>query len=163
MDTVSNMFAPAMSAIPDSRVPETIEPAGTRKPMRVLLVEDNPVNRRLATVWFKKRGHSVVTAEDGLKALEALRADSFDLILMDLEMPNLDGLGATRAIREMERKTGEHIPIIAMTAHAMTGDREKCLKAGMDDYVSKPINTDDLFKTIDSVVTRLKSALRDQG
>jgi CheY-like chemotaxis protein len=127
------------------------------RPLHVLLVEDNPVSRRMLTLVLTKRGHSVVQAEDGQAALEALSRGKFDLILMDVEMPNLDGLDATRAIREMESTSGAHIPIIAMTAHAMEGDREMCLEAGMDDYVSKPISAAELFGKIDEITKQART------
>jgi len=93
-------------------------------------------------------------AENGREVLKALKKDSFDLILMDVQMPEMDGLEATAAIREKEKKTRYHIPIVAMTAHAMKGDRERCLDAGMDDYVSKPLKPEDLLKTIERVIKK---------
>jgi len=117
--------------------------------LRILVAEDNIVNQRVARRVLEKGGHSVVLAENGRKALAALSGQAFDLILMDVQMPELDGLQATTAIRAQEQRTGEHIPIIAMTAHAMTGDRERCLAAGMDDYMSKPINSQALLTLID--------------
>jgi PAS domain S-box-containing protein len=121
--------------------------------LRILLVGDNRVNRVLAVRLLEKRGHVVSTAEDGLAALHTLEAENFDLILMDVQMPNMNGLQATLAIRGMEARSGNHVPIIAMTAHVMTGDREKCLAAGMDGYVAKPLNVDELFVSIDEVLT----------
>jgi two-component system, sensor histidine kinase len=121
-------------------------PAGRR----VLLVEDNLVNQRLAQRLLEKRGHSVVVADDGQVALKILEDFEFDLILMDLQMPELDGFETTAAIRAHEKQTGLHVPIIAMTANAMTGDRERCLAAGMDGYISKPIRVDELFALMDS-------------
>ncbi|MFC1829499.1 response regulator, partial [Thermodesulfobacteriota bacterium] len=91
--------------------------------------------------------------ENGRNALEALAQDSFDLVLMDVQMPEMDGFEATEAIRDSEKQTGQHIPIIAMTAHAMKGDRERCIESGMDDYISKPISTDALFETIQALVS----------
>jgi CheY-like chemotaxis protein len=118
--------------------------------LRLLLVEDNLVNQRLAVGLLEKQGHTVVVAENGKEALEVLEkaADSFDLVLMDLAMPILDGFEATTAIRQREKATGKHLPIVAMTAHALKGDRERCLEAGMDDYVSKPIRASELFEAI---------------
>ncbi|MCS7049237.1 MAG: response regulator [Verrucomicrobiae bacterium] len=107
---------------------------------RILLAEDNAVNQKLACRLLEKQGHSVVIAPDGQAAVAAWERESFDLILMDVQMPNLDGLQATAIIREREAGTGRHIPIIAMTAHALAGDRERFLAAGMDDYISKPID-----------------------
>ena len=121
---------------------------------RVLLVEDNAVNRMLAVRLLEKRGFRVSTAENGMEALEALKGDSFDLALMDIQMPTMDGYEATAAIRESERETGKRLPIIAMTAHAMKGDDEKCLAAGMDGYVSKPISAKVLLEEIERVLNK---------
>jgi two-component system sensor histidine kinase/response regulator len=123
-----------------------------RAPLRILLTEDNAVNQRLASRLLEKEGHVVVVVDDGAKALEACRQDAFDLILMDVQMPVMDGVEATAAIRETEQTTGNHIPIIAMTAHAMAGDRQRFLKAGMDGYVSKPIHSRELLEAIDLVL-----------
>jgi PAS domain S-box-containing protein len=112
---------------------------------KVLLAEDNAVNRRLAVTLLKKRGHDVVVAENGQDALAALERDAIDLVLMDIQMPVMDGLEAIHLIREKEQRTGAHLPIIALTAHAMEGDRERCLTAGADEYVSKPIRLPDLL------------------
>jgi CheY-like chemotaxis protein len=120
--------------------------------LRVLLAEDNRVNQRVATRLLEKRGYTVVVAEDGARALEALQEQSFDLILMDVQMPVLDGVRAAMAIREQEKTTGSHIPIIAMTAHAMAGDRERFLESGMDGYISKPFNSQELFQVIETFV-----------
>jgi signal transduction histidine kinase/CheY-like chemotaxis protein len=117
--------------------------------LRILLAEDNEVNRHVAIRILEKEGHHVVSAEDGLMTLTALSARTFDLVLMDVQMPKMDGLEATRAIREREQHTSAHIPIIAMTAHAMSGDRERCLEAGMDDYISKPINARSLLNLLE--------------
>jgi CheY-like chemotaxis protein/HPt (histidine-containing phosphotransfer) domain-containing protein len=117
--------------------------------MKVLLAEDNAVNRTLATRLLQKHGHTVVVVENGRQALEALERETVDLVLMDVQMPEMDGLEATEAIREKEKKTGDHLPIIALTAHAMKGDREKCLAAGTDDYLTKPIRTADLFAAVE--------------
>ncbi|MBD3167994.1 MAG: PAS domain S-box protein [candidate division Zixibacteria bacterium] len=117
----------------------------------ILLAEDNPVNQKLAVRLLEKRGHTVVVVEDGLKALSALRNEKFDLVLMDVQMPEMDGLEASIEIRKMESEQGGHIPIVAMTAHAMKGDREKCINAGMDSYVSKPIKPAELYKIIDNI------------
>lgn len=118
------------------------------KPLKILLVEDNPVNQKLAILILKKKGHSVVVANNGLDALEKHKSEAFDLILMDIQMPEMDGLQATRLIREAEQETGNRIPIIAMTAHAFKKDEEACLEAGMDAYVSKPISKSVLFETM---------------
>jgi CheY-like chemotaxis protein/HPt (histidine-containing phosphotransfer) domain-containing protein len=115
-----------------------------RKVLRVLLAEDNPVNQKLAVRLLEKWGHTVRTAGDGLEAMEMLEQGRFDLVLMDVEMPRLTGLEAVKEIRRQEEDTGGHIPVIAMTAHAMKGDRDRCLSAGMDDYISKPIDAEAL-------------------
>ena len=130
-------------------------PIGTQRPdnvasMRVLVAEDNVVNQRLAVRLLEKRGHQVTLAGDGVEALDALERGSFDAVLMDLQMPHMGGLEATAEIRRREQETGRHLPIIAMTAHAMKGDREQCLVAGMDAYVAKPIQTEELFQTLES-------------
>jgi PAS domain S-box-containing protein len=122
-------------------------PEDTREPasvLRVLLVEDNAVNQRLAMRLLEKRGHHVVLAANGREALEAIERESFDLVLMDVQMPEMDGFEATAALRQKERSCGTHLPVIALTAHAMKGDRERCLAAGMDGYLAKPINPGEL-------------------
>ncbi len=134
-----------------------------RTALRILLAEDNPVNQLLAVRLLEKRGHKVVVAGDGRQALAALEKQTFDVALMDVQMPEMDGLEATAAIREKEKTTGTHLPIIAMTAHAMTGDRERFLSAGMDGYVAKPIRADELFNAIDAVLASHASTPKDVG
>jgi two-component system sensor histidine kinase/response regulator len=116
--------------------------------LRVLLADDNPVNQKLAVSLLTKRGHGVVVAGNGREALAALDRQAFDVVLMDVQMPEMDGLEATAAIRRREQATGTHVPIIAMTAHAMKGDRERCLGAGMDGYLTKPVRAEALFAAI---------------
>jgi two-component system, sensor histidine kinase and response regulator len=128
----------------------------SKRSLRILLAEDNMVNQRLAVKILEKMGHTVSVAGDGRQALENSTREDLDLILMDVQMPEMDGLEATRAIRNREKGSGKHIPIVAMTARAMKGDAEECLKAGMDGYVSKPINVQDLFETIDNIVSKTK-------
>jgi signal transduction histidine kinase/CheY-like chemotaxis protein len=136
--------------IPEAAPSARPESAGATdvRPLRILLAEDNPVNRRLAQRLLAKRGHAVVVAHDGREVLSALESQPFHLVLMDVRMPGMDGLEAARAIRARERVTGRHIPIVAMTAQAMKGDRERCLEAGMDAYIAKPIRQEELFRAI---------------
>jgi PAS domain S-box-containing protein len=130
---------------------EQVEPVGE---LNILLAEDSYFNQRLAIGLLQKRGHHVDVAGNGEQALRMADEKDFDLVLMDVEMPEMDGLEATRAIRRREQTTGTHLPIVAMTAQAMKGDRERCLAAGMDDYVSKPIRARHLFEVIGQVVRR---------
>jgi two-component system sensor histidine kinase/response regulator len=120
--------------------------------LRVLLAEDNPINQMLSRNLLEKRGHGVVVVGTGREAVDAVQRESFDLVLMDVQMPDMGGFEATAKIREWERNSGGHIPIVAMTAHAMQGDRDRCLEAGMDSYVSKPIDVETLFRAIEVVV-----------
>ena len=122
-----------------------------RRGLQILLAEDNVVNQRLTAHLLESRGHRVTIASNGREALELIQKQPFDLALADVQMPEMDGLQLAGAIREKERGTSTHLPIIAMTAYAMKGDRERCLEAGMDDYVAKPINPKQLFETIDGV------------
>jgi signal transduction histidine kinase/DNA-binding response OmpR family regulator len=133
-------------SLQDARDPATF--------LRVLLAEDNAVNQRLAVRLLEKRGHRVVVAGNGREALEALEKESFDLVLMDVQMPEMDGLAATVAIREKENATDTHLPVVALTAHAMKGDRERCLAAGMDGYLSKPIRPPELDAILETYVAR---------
>ena len=123
-------------------------------PLRILLAEDIAVNQKIAVSMLEKRGHTVVVAGDGQEAVAALEAHQdrpFDLVLMDVQMPRMDGLAATALIRTREKETSMHIPIVALTAHAMKGDREACLAAGMDAYVSKPLKANELFSIIEKL------------
>jgi CheY-like chemotaxis protein len=119
---------------------------------RVLLAEDNAVNQTLAVRLLEKRGYSVVVASNGAEAVKAFENSQFDVVLMDIQMPVMDGFEATAAIRAKEKLTGGHIAIIAMTAHALKGDQERCISAGMDAYISKPIRTSELFATVESML-----------
>ncbi|MGC1105310.1 MAG: response regulator [Candidatus Acidiferrales bacterium] len=130
-----------------------------RNRSRVLLAEDNAVNQTLAVRLLEKRGYVVSVARDGGQVLAALEMEEFDVVLMDIQMPEMDGLQATAAIREKERSTGKRIPIIAMTAHALKGDEERCIAGGMDAYVSKPIRTSELFAAIERLVGKSKEEL----
>jgi CheY-like chemotaxis protein len=124
-------------------------PVKCERQLDILLAEDNAVNQQVAIHILRKRGHSVVVACNGKKAIEALEQERFDVVLMDMQMPEMGGLEATAAIREEEKTTGQHILIVAMTAHAMKGDRERCLAGGMDDYVSKPVKASDLIAAVE--------------
>jgi len=124
-----------------------------RKNLQILLTEDNLVNQKLAINVLKKKGHEITVANNGLEAVQILENRSFDLVLMDVQMPEMGGFEATAIIREREKRNGSRIPIVAMTAHAMKGDRELCLEAGMDDYVSKPIKAELLFDVINKQVS----------
>jgi CheY-like chemotaxis protein len=124
--------------------------------LQILLAEDNVINQRLAVRLLEKLGHKVVVAQSGCEALEKLQEQVFDLALMDIQMPEMDGFTATETIRQRERNTGSHIPIIAMTAHAMKGDRERCLAAGMDGYIAKPISQEELIRIIGEVLSNVQ-------
>jgi CheY-like chemotaxis protein len=135
---------------------------GEGRPLRILLVEDNVINQKLATIVLERAGHRVAVARSGKEALAVLGLGEggpagkigppFDLVLMDVQMPELDGYEATTAIRDEERRTGRHLPILALTAYAMKGDRERCLGAGMDGYLAKPIQEQDLWRAIRDLV-----------
>jgi signal transduction histidine kinase/CheY-like chemotaxis protein len=118
------------------------------RPMNILVAEDNPVNQRVTVGLLKKDGHTVEAVNDGKEVLQALACQRFDVVLMDVQMPGIDGLQATAAIRHKEQDTGKHIPIIALTAHAMKGDRERCIEAGMDDYLAKPVDRKSLREVL---------------
>ncbi len=116
--------------------------------LHILIADDNLVNLRLARSLLAKQGHSAMTVGSGREALAALEQQNFDLVLMDVQMPDMDGFETTKAIRAQERISKRHLPIVAMTAHAMSGDRERCLAAGMDSYVTKPVDASKLFIAI---------------
>jgi two-component system, sensor histidine kinase and response regulator len=132
-----------------STPPRSMHPEASFRPVKVLLAEDNVVNQRVAVGLLMRRGHAVTLVNNGREALAALERDTFDLVLMDLQMPEMGGLEATAVIREREQRTGRHMRIVAMTAHVMTGDRERCLAAGMDGYLSKPIDRQMLFAVVE--------------
>lgn len=125
-----------------------------KRNLRILLAEDNAVNQKLASRLLEKQGHNVVIAANGRQALAQLETEGFDLVLMDVQMPEMDGFEATTTIRKMEETTGTHLPIVAMTAHAMQGDKERCLAAGMDGYLSKPLNLKELLVVVQSVLEK---------
>jgi PAS domain S-box-containing protein len=138
----------------EERVDEAALAASPTKmrPLQILLAEDSLVNQKLATALLNKHGHVVTVVNNGREAMAAAESGQFDLVLMDVQMPEMDGLEATATIRAREKQSGRHLPIVAMTAHAMRGDRERCLRAGMDDYVSKPIRAKRLFDVIQSLL-----------
>ena len=119
------------------------------------MAEDNVVNQKLAAALIARRGHDPVVVSNGQEAVSAWTNEPVDVIFMDVQMPEMDGFQATALIREAERSRGTHVPIVAMTAHAMTGDRDRCLEAGMDDYVTKPIS----FKEVDRILQQVVQAL----
>ncbi len=135
-----------------ARTPAAVEPAreAPTQRLRILLAEDNVVNQRLAVRVLERMGHNVDVVEDGAGALRAVANDHFDLVFMDVQMPGMDGFEATTRIRERERATGAHVPIVAMTAHAMKGDRERCLAVGMDDYLTKPFDAAGLRRVLEN-------------
>ncbi|MEW5722753.1 MAG: ATP-binding protein, partial [Thermodesulfobacteriota bacterium] len=139
------------AAPPSARIQE--QETGELRSLQVLVAEDNRINQVLISRLLEKWGHRVILVENGRQALEAFDKGGLDLVLMDVQMPEMDGLTAAAAIREMEKKKGRHVPIVAITAYAMEGDREKCRAAGMDDYLSKPINKHELQEVITRVVT----------
>jgi CheY-like chemotaxis protein len=127
------------------------EPAPTAEPLRVLVAEDNEFNAQLIEQLLIRRGHSVSLTENGPQALALLERSTFDLMFLDIHMPELDGFEVARAIRRREQKTGDHLPVIALTARSRNADREKCLAAGMDDFLTKPFHADDLWQVIERV------------
>jgi CheY-like chemotaxis protein len=137
--------SPSLAAMPVARL---AQPKG----LHILLAEDNRTNQTVATRMLQKMGHSSAVANNGNEALLLLTTDRFDVVLMDIQMPEMDGLSTTMKIREGERETRMHLPIIAMTAHAMKGDRERCIEAGMDGYVSKPISSQELEEALAGVL-----------
>jgi two-component system, sensor histidine kinase and response regulator len=151
----SELFDAIVTSLTPARQPREVKPAMensiplVKRPLRILLAEDNAVNQRVAVMTLEKMGHKVSVAAHGKAALELLATDRFDVVLMDVQMPIMSGDEATASIRDLERGTGRHIPIIAMTAHAMKGDRERLLNAGMDDYLAKPIQSAELLRLLE--------------
>jgi CheY-like chemotaxis protein len=145
-------MAPASGAEPAEETP-----AGAVR--RILLAEDNPVNQVVAVRLLERRGHKVTVAANGREAVAALESERFDLVLMDVQMPEMDGFEATMAIRRAEAATGGHMPIFAMTAHAMKGDAERCVAAGMDGYLPKPIRPVDLYALVDGCGAATETAV----
>jgi PAS domain S-box-containing protein len=135
-----------------------VAPIRMDRRLRILLAEDHPVNQRLALRLLEKGGHSTAIARNGKEVLSALEREPFDLVLMDIEMPEMGGFEATARIRQREQGTGRHVPILALTAHAMKGDRERCLEGGMDGYLSKPIQARELYQAIDALLPEQAAA-----
>ena len=152
--TVQNVLDQTARKSSEARSAARTRLSAPDKNLRVLLAEDNEVNQRLATALLKKHGYTVSVAKNGAEAISAFETGQFDLILMDIQMPVMSGLEATANIRAQEQLTGGHIPIIALTAHAMSEDRDLCLQAGMDDFISKPIKIKTLLQAIDAVSLR---------
>jgi CheY-like chemotaxis protein/HPt (histidine-containing phosphotransfer) domain-containing protein len=150
----SELFDAIRVAVGAAQGPEEVpaEAPAPRRRLRVLLAEDNAVNQKLMVRLLEKWGHEAAVAGDGREALAALEKDHFDVVLMDVQMPEIGGFEATAAVRAREKETGGRLPIIAMTAHAMKGDRERCLAAGMDAYIAKPIQAHELLEVIERTV-----------
>jgi two-component system, sensor histidine kinase and response regulator len=161
----SELLDAIIMAMEEERVAEsrvvtrhTVQEARMR--FNILLAEDTEVNQRLALAILQGRGHNVTLVANGREAMDRWKDEDFDLVLMDVQMPEMDGFEATRAIREREKETGRHTPIVAMTAHGMQGDKERCIEAGMDDYVSKPIRTKELFEVMEKVTGKSSTVSR---
>jgi CheY-like chemotaxis protein len=158
-DLLDTIFSVLVTGSTEEMAPRPEHRSSSRKRRRgsrILLAEDNPVNQELAVAMLEKQGHTVVVARNGREALAALEdcsSGGFDLVLMDVQMPELGGLEATAMIRQKEKRTGTHIPIVAMTAHALKGDQERCLEAGMDAYLAKPVQPERLRKMVDDMVS----------
>jgi PAS domain S-box-containing protein len=156
LDAITRIFEPpARLETGAEQRPRRAQPEGPG--LRLLVVEDNPVNGLVARRLLEKQNHTVSTATNGREALEIMNSEQFDCVLMDLQMPVLDGFETTAAIRKKERTSGGHLPIIALTAHAIAGDLDRCLAAGMDGYLTKPINPKDVFATVERVLLGLKT------
>jgi anti-anti-sigma factor len=156
LDAIVGIFAPSASDPAPAR--RKRRAAGKRaRRLRILVAEDNAANQKLVVTLLEQRGHEVVLVTNGRQAVDRTGEQPFDVVLMDVQMPEMDGLEATGAIRQRELTTGLHVPIVAMTAHAMTGDRERCLQAGMDEYVSKPLRPDELVEAVDAAISGSKS------
>jgi two-component system sensor histidine kinase/response regulator len=150
------------SANPAPEPPSAIDSAG-RRFYDVLLAEDNMVNQKIAVRLLERAGHTVVVAGNGREAVEAFQTGRFDLVLMDVQMPEMDGLEASAVIRRIEVDTGAHVPIVAITANAFAEDREQCLQAGMDDFLTKPIRAEELYAAVDRLARRSTPPERECG
>ncbi|MDH5299328.1 MAG: response regulator, partial [Desulfobulbaceae bacterium] len=142
----------SVAMVPPAPLPPAAGEENKKRP-RVLVAEDDFINRTLMVTILEQEQWRTTAVENGRLALEALAAGEYDLVLMDLQMPEMDGLTATARIREQEKGSGKHIPIVALTAHAMKEDRDRCLAAGMDDYISKPVEYDRLFEVLNKLTT----------
>jgi two-component system, sensor histidine kinase and response regulator len=151
LDAIVTAFAAPAAAGRRRRATPARRSRRVARVLRVLVAEDNPTNQTLISALLDQQGHHVSIVNNGRLAVERVAQEAFDLVLMDVQMPEMSGLEATAAIREAERRTGGHVPIVALTARAMTGDREQCLAAGMDAYVPKPVRAEDLFAAIDAI------------
>jgi CheY-like chemotaxis protein len=158
LDAILTALSPATAPRATAESPKS-QPAARR--LRILLAEDNAVNQRLAVALLERRGHQVVVAANGREALAMIERDRFDAVLMDVQMPEMDGYEATAAIRAREAGSGSRLPIIAMTAHVMKGDREHCLAVGMDGYIAKPLRPDDLFNALEGVLPEAASRVEE--
>jgi PAS domain S-box-containing protein len=152
------LMIPGRPPVDEDKPSRRRTPLRAKNRLRVLVADDNPANRLLAARILEKRGHLVLQAGDGREALTAAEREPLDIVVMDAQMPEMDGLQATRQIRAREKTTQTHLPIIALTASAMSGDRERCLAAGMDGYISKPINAQELLTLVETLGTQLRSA-----
>lgn len=147
LDEILNQFS--QPGVIEAKSVAKVITSSSVQPRRVLLAEDNEINRRVAIGLLRSRGHQVVVVMNGLEAVNLSAEKKFDVILMDMQMPVMDGYEATRVIRQREQQTGGHIPIVAMTAEALKGDREICLEVGMDDYVSKPVAPLAMYRAVE--------------
>jgi PAS domain S-box-containing protein len=156
---------PAAEPGPEAALPAAPSGGAGLRPLRVLLAEDNPFNQRVGVLTLEAAGHTVRVAANGREAVAAWQQEAFDVVLMDVQMPEMDGFEATAALRAAERATGRHTPVVAVTAHAMKGDRERCLAAGMDGYVTKPIRPEELWRTIAECLSRKDEGgrMKDEG
>jgi CheY-like chemotaxis protein len=152
LDAIVSGLASHRQAARSEQEPEAFTRPSSARKLRVLVAEDNPTGQMLVGTLLKHRGYRVTIVSDGRQAVEQCAKEPFDLILMDVQMPEMGGFEATAAIRDRERSAERHTPIVALTAHAMAGDRERCLAAGMDGYLSKPLRPEELFSTIDALV-----------
>lgn len=158
LDVITAVVAPTLEQEGQLAAAPAMSRPFKHAPLRILLAEDNEINQRVAVGILEQEGHSVPVAANGQLALRALEKERFDLILMDVQMPVMTGFEAVAAIRERELGTGDHVPIIALTAHAMNGDRQRCLDAGMDSYLAKPIRARELLKSIENLMSGLPEA-----